>query len=179
LARAGPVGGVVAGDGESKVTRISNVWIAPACIDRLLAAAPGADGREACGVLLGYRVPLGAEILELAPVRNSHPSGQDAFLMEPQAILEAGRAGRARGLDVVGFWHAHVRGAAWPGALDDDGMNAAHVEGLPPHVHVIVGRGSTGRRVVRAFRESRGGQREVRMTLLRRARGRSTASTSV
>lgn len=158
--------------------RISQVWISPAAVKALLAAAPGADRREPCGVLLGYRVPLGAEIVEVASVPNAHPRGEHAFLMEPQGILSAARAGRARGLDVVGFWHAHPEGPAWPGALDEEGMQSTRIEGLPPHVHVIVGRGTMGPRVVRAFREGRRQPKPVPMILLRRARGRSLAAPS-
>jgi proteasome lid subunit RPN8/RPN11 len=156
--------------------RISHVWISPTALKSLLAAAPAANRREPCGVLLGYRVALGAEILEVAPVPNAHPRGEHAFLMEPQGILAAGRAARTRGLDIVGFWHAHPEGPAWPGALDDEGMQSTRIEGLPPHVHVIVGRGSVGRRVVRAFREGRHRPKPVAMTLLARARGRSHAA---
>jgi proteasome lid subunit RPN8/RPN11 len=158
--------------------RICQTWISPSALKALLAAAPGSDRREPCGVLLGYRVPLGAEIVDAVAVPNAHPSGEHAFLMEPQGILTAARAGRARGLDIVGFWHSHPDGPAWPGAFDDEGMQSTRIEGLPPHVHIIVGRGTVGRRVVRAFREGRHRPKPVALTLLRRARGRSAAAAA-
>lgn len=151
--------------------KITHVWIAPGALHAVLEAA-GPDRREEpCGLLLGYRVPLGAEVLEAVPVRNAHPSPQRAFYMEPEDLVQAGRAGRAKGLDIVGFWHGHLAGPAWPGTLDEEGMRVVRGDGLPPQVHIVVGRGSTGRRLVRAFREGRQRPKRVMLQLLKRARG--------
>jgi proteasome lid subunit RPN8/RPN11 len=155
-------------------TKITHVWISQEAL-RVVLDAVGPDRREEpCGLLLGYRVPMGAEVIEAVPVRNAHPSPQRAFYMEPEALVQAGRAGRAKSLDIVGFWHGHLTGPAWPGALDEEGMRVVRVDGLPPQVHVVAGRGTTGRRLVRAFREGRNRPKRVALELLKRARGSSS-----
>jgi proteasome lid subunit RPN8/RPN11 len=158
------------------VTKIRQVWVAPEALRTVLDAA-GPDRREEpCGLLLGYRVPLGAEVLSAVPVRNAHPSPQRAFYMEPEDLVVAGRAGRAQGLDIVGFWHGHLAGPAWPGVLDEEGMRVVRGgDGLPQQVHLVVGKGTTGKRVVRAFREGRNSAKRVELHLMKRARGQRAA----
>ena len=157
--------------GTNTTGKITHVWISSKALRTILEAV-GPDRREEpCGLLLGYRVPMGAEVIEAVAVPNSHPSPQRAFAMEPEALVVAGRAGRAQGLDIVGFWHGHVAGPAWPGALDEEGMRIVRGDGLPQQVHIVAGRGSTGRRIVRAFREGRHRPKRVMLQLLKRARG--------
>jgi len=163
--------------------KITRVWISPVALATLLGVgaserpAAGQEQEEPCGLLLGHRVPLGAEIVQAVAVRNSHPSPERGFQMEPEDLVVAGRAGRAKGLDIVGFWHGHLAGPAWPGELDGEGMQLIRGDGLPPQVHLVVGRGSTGRRVVRAFREGRSRPKNVPLLLLGRPRGKSGGSS--
>jgi proteasome lid subunit RPN8/RPN11 len=162
--------------------RITRIWMAPGALRVILDAhaksVAGAPRAEPCGLLLGHRRDLGPEVVEAVLVRNAHPSAERAFLMEPQAMLEAGRAARARGLDLVGFWHGHTEGPAWPGFLDEDGMRSAQIEGTGPNAHVIVGRGTTGKRVVRGFREGRYKPKEVPIVSLKKARGPAGTTTA-
>ena len=163
--------------------KITHVWISPAALATVLGAGAGEqppagkEQAEPCGLLLGHRAPLGTEIVQAVTVRNSHPSPARGFEMEPEDLVIAGRAGRAKGLDIVGFWHAHLAGPAWPGELDGEGMQLLRGDGLPPQVHLVVGRGSTGRRVVRAFREGRSRLKNVPLLLLGRPRGKSGGSS--
>ena len=151
--------------------RIAQIWMSPTALKTVLDAATSKARVEPCGALLGFRVPLGAEVLEAVHLKNAHPSADRAFLLEPESILEAGRTARGRGLDIVGFWHGHLDGPAWPGMLDEDGMRSAQTEGAGPYVHVVVGRGSTGKRVVRGFRQGRAHAKQVPIQRLGRPRG--------
>jgi proteasome lid subunit RPN8/RPN11 len=151
--------------------RVAQIWMSTRALKTVLDAAASRERIEPCGALLGYRVPLGAEVLEALPLKNAHPSADRAFLLEPESVLAAGRTARAKGLDVVGFWHGHLEGPAWPGVLDEEGMRSAQTGSDAPFVHVVVGRGSTGKRVVRGFRQGRAHAKQVPIQTLRRPRG--------
>ncbi len=45
-------------------------------------------------------------------------SREREYLLAPLAILEAFRAARADGLEIVGYYHSHPSGSAMPSALD-------------------------------------------------------------
>jgi len=150
--------------------KVTHVWMSAAALQRLVASVAAGTPAEPCGLLLGYRVPLGAEVLEAAPVPNRHEQPNRAFRMETEDLLVEGRAARARGLDIVGIWHGHLAGPAWPGDLDLERMR--EWQGLNPHsVWIVVGRGSTGKTLVRAFRLGRTRPKKVRLMVLKRARG--------
>ena len=88
--------------------------------DRVLAEAAGALPEEACGILLGR-----AGCVEQAiPARNVHPSPRTHFEIDPQVLIDAHRAGRAGGAQVLGYYHSHPAGPALPSATDR--AQAAH-----------------------------------------------------
>ncbi|MEN7538728.1 M67 family metallopeptidase [Aurantiacibacter flavus] len=69
---------------------------------------------ECCGLLLGQ----GSTITEACPARNVHLSPQTHFEIDPQALIDAHRAARAGGPQVLGYYHSHPRGPAEPSATD-------------------------------------------------------------
>ncbi|MFM8979237.1 MAG: M67 family metallopeptidase [Planctomycetia bacterium] len=150
--------------------KVTNVWMSASALAHVLAATGPNKTEEPCGLLLGYRVALGAEVLEAVSVRNAHQTPARAFRMETEDLLVAGRAGRAKGLDIVGIWHGHLQGPAWPGELDLEQMHDWQALN-PQSVWIVVGKGSTGRQMVRAFRLGRTRPKKVRLQVLKRARG--------
>ena len=84
---------------------------------------------ECCGMLLGRD----DEIVEAVRARNIADSTTTRFVIDPKDHIEARRDGRARGLDVIGFYHSHPRSAAVPSEIDR--AEAAY----PDALHVIVG----------------------------------------
>ena len=69
---------------------------------------------ECCGLLLG-----GDErITEIGPATNVHPTPETHFEIDPQALVDAHRAARAGGAQVVGYYHSHPNGFAEPSATD-------------------------------------------------------------
>ena len=95
----------------------------------LIAHAREAAPDECCGVLLGR----GDEIVEAVRARNAAEPATTRFLVDPKDHIDARRDARARGLDVVGFYHSHPRSGAVPS--DTDLAEAAY----PGALYVIVG----------------------------------------
>jgi proteasome lid subunit RPN8/RPN11 len=97
-------------------------------VDDVLNHASQETPRECCGILLG--TPAG--IVESVRARNL-AEGTTRFLIDPQDHITARRDGRARRLEVVGFYHSHPRSAAYPS--ETDLAEAVY----PGAVHLIAG----------------------------------------
>lgn len=120
--------------------------IAPAALEAMLAAARAAHPREACGILLGE----GAAIAQMREAANVHPAPERRFEIDPEALIDAHRAARLGGPQIVGYFHSHPAGAPEPSATD--AAQAAH-DGL---VWAIAGGGE-----VRLWRDEPGGFRAL------------------
>jgi proteasome lid subunit RPN8/RPN11 len=83
---------------------------------------------ECCGVLLGAP----EVVMEARPARNL-ATDPNRFLIDPKDHIDARREARARGLDVVGFYHSHPRSAAVPSPTDLEEAS------YPDHLYLIVG----------------------------------------
>ena len=81
---------------------------------QMRAHAAAAHPHEACGLLLGES----GRITEAREARNVHPAPATHFEIDPQALIDAHRAARVGGLQVVGYFHSHPVGAASPSATD-------------------------------------------------------------
>jgi proteasome lid subunit RPN8/RPN11 len=97
--------------------------------DRLIAHAREEFPRECCGILLGR----GEEIVEARRARNVASSPATRFVIDAKDHIDARRDGRARGLEILGFYHSHPHGAAVPSATDV--AEAAY----PGSVYAIIG----------------------------------------
>jgi proteasome lid subunit RPN8/RPN11 len=95
----------------------------------LIAHAREESPRECCGMLLGR----GEEIAEARRARNVASSPATRFVIDPKDHIDARRDGRARGLEILGFYHSHPHGAAVPSATDV--AEAAY----PGSVYAIIG----------------------------------------
>jgi proteasome lid subunit RPN8/RPN11 len=69
---------------------------------------------ECCGMLIG----AAGDVLECVPARNIADRPTVRFLIDPHDHVRALRSARARGLDVVGFYHSHPRSPAVPSETD-------------------------------------------------------------
>lgn len=80
----------------------------------LLTEAARAAPAECCGLLLGRegRVDLAL------PVANLHPAPERHFAMDPQALIDAHRAARSGGPQVLGYYHSHPNGRVGPSPED-------------------------------------------------------------
>jgi desampylase len=111
---------------KSQGTRLNSRVVAD-MVRHAREAAPD----ECCGVLLGRD----DEIVEAVRARNIADSAATRFVIDPKDHIAARRDGRARGLEVIGFYHSHPRSAAMPSEIDR--AEAAY----PDDLHVIVGLG--------------------------------------
>ena len=109
-------------------------------LDDVRAHADGESPRECCGMLIG----AAGRIVEHVRATNL-AEGTTRFLIDPQDHIRALRAARARGLDVVGFYHSHPRSRAYPSPTDVAECGYAGV------LHLIAGRDDTGAPEARLF----------------------------
>ncbi|HEX6538673.1 MAG TPA: M67 family metallopeptidase [Candidatus Dormibacteraeota bacterium] len=76
---------------------------------------------EGCGILVGRFNGERAEILAVTRGKNLNTErARDRYLLDPADIVEADREARARGWDIVGFWHSHPDHPAQPSKFDTD-----------------------------------------------------------
>ncbi len=80
----------------------------------MLAAAAAAHPFEACGILLGD----GVRITDVRKAANVHLTPETHFEIDPQTLIDAHRAARAGGLQVIGYYHSHPHGPPAPSATD-------------------------------------------------------------
>ncbi len=91
-----------------------DVHISTSLIAALVTAAAKAHPDEACGLLLGE----GANITAVQPARNVHATPQTHFAIDPQSLIDAHRAARDGGPQVLGYYHSHPNGRIEPSATD-------------------------------------------------------------
>ena len=85
-----------------------------AALESAIGHARESAPRECCGLLLGR----GGDISDAVRTRNIADAPETQFLIDPEDHIVARRAARARGLDVVGFYHSHPRSPAEPSERD-------------------------------------------------------------
>ena len=88
--------------------------VAPSVVASLRHEAILASPRECCGILLGH----GNTIAAIQPAANVHPAPRTHFEIDPQALIDAHRAARAGGPQIVGYYHSHPDGPPRPSATD-------------------------------------------------------------
>lgn len=90
------------------------IIVSEGLLKTLLTEAGRASPSETCGVLIGH----GNRIDAILPARNIHPAPQTHFEIDPQTLIDAHRAARAGGPQVLGYYHSHPSGPAEPSATD-------------------------------------------------------------
>ncbi|MEM9502146.1 MAG: M67 family metallopeptidase [Pseudomonadota bacterium] len=80
----------------------------------LIAEAEAAHPRECCGLLLGRA----GRITQARSTANVHPQPETHFEIDPQALVDAHRAERGGGLQIMGYFHSHPTGNCHPSETD-------------------------------------------------------------
>jgi len=76
---------------------------------------------ECCGLMLGSFEPAGVKVVtEIYPIGNAREEAakRNRFLIAPDDLMRGDKHARAKGLDVVGFYHSHPDHPAVPSAFD-------------------------------------------------------------
>jgi proteasome lid subunit RPN8/RPN11 len=100
---------------------------------------------ECCGILLGTFGGVGV-VRQMVRAENTADAETRAkrYLIDPRAILEADKIGRAADLEIVGFYHSHPDHPAVPSQTDLS-------QAWPDYVYVIVERRNDGPGELRAW----------------------------
>ncbi len=87
---------------------------------RVLGWAAAAAPREGCGLLVGRSGPDTTDVRYVVATKNlvDPREARCRYLLDPSGFLRADRAARARGLEIVGFWHSHPTSPAFASPLD-------------------------------------------------------------
>lgn len=91
-----------------------DIEVTSQALTTMRAAAAAAHPHEVCGLLLGE----GARITAARVARNVHPTPATHFEIDPQALIDAHRAARAGGAQVLGYFHSHPTGDPVPSMTD-------------------------------------------------------------
>jgi len=94
--------------------------------DALERHAAAAFPEECCGLLVGRPLADGAQVEQVLPAANAEARcRRRSYVIEPRDLLAGHKQARARGLEVVGYYHSHPdhpavpserdREHAWPG----------------------------------------------------------------
>ena len=96
---------------SAEVTRLE---VASEVLVQLRQEAEKAAPLECCGLLLGRN----GIIERIGPACNVHRTPRTHFEIDPQALIDAHRAARHGGPQVIGYYHSHPNGVAAPSATD-------------------------------------------------------------
>lgn len=77
---------------------------------------------ECCGFMLGTVQGDDKQVAALLRADNEREDGarHNRFLITPDAYMKGEKAARAKGLDIVGFYHSHPNAPARPSQYDLD-----------------------------------------------------------
>src|SRR5712664_3401427 len=77
---------------------------------------------ECCGLLIGKFADDRKVVLETYPISNAREeeAKRNRFLIRPDELMRGEKYARAKGLDVVGFYHSHPDDRAVPSKYDLD-----------------------------------------------------------
>lgn len=91
------------------------VRLSSSVCDALLAEAAKAHPQECCGILTGEHSNITGALI----ARNVHPQPASHFEIDPRTLIDAHRAARSGGPQIIGYYHSHPTGLARPSAVDE------------------------------------------------------------
>jgi proteasome lid subunit RPN8/RPN11 len=98
---------------------MNRIVITPGDLEAIGRHGEASYPEECCGFLLGRSGGEETLVERLIPVENERQdSRHNRFLIHPETVLAAHKEARARGLDVVGYYHSHPDHPARPSEFD-------------------------------------------------------------
>ena len=95
-----------------------SVTIPPRILAGLRREAGATAPAECCGALVGLKHDYDLEIRTLIPLTNEAHDHHRQYLIDAGTVLRLERQATAAGLEVVGFYHSHVKTNAEPSEQD-------------------------------------------------------------
>ena len=92
----------------------------PALEAEIARQAAAAFPRECCGLIEGARKGTSFRATRIHPGRNL-AAAADRFEIDPKDHIAAMQSARARGANIIGCYHSHPNGEAWPSRHDISG----------------------------------------------------------
>ena len=90
-------------------------------LEKLRAHGKRTYPEECCGILLGQLNGEERVIGDVLEIENAHDGERDRrFLITPEVYQRADREARNRGMEILGFYHAHPDHPALPSQFDLD-----------------------------------------------------------
>jgi proteasome lid subunit RPN8/RPN11 len=109
------------------MTESTKLWISEELAEKIRKHAAETYPYECCGALLGHDAdsegsPLvPREVLEFLPLINRRDdSPRNRYSVAPLDVVDADRIARARGMDLIGWYHSHPDHPARPSEYDRD-----------------------------------------------------------
>lgn len=73
---------------------------------------------EACGILVGQRAGEERRVMQVVACRNSATDSSHRYIIEPVELIRVQKQARAKGLEIIGFYHSHPDHPALPSPSD-------------------------------------------------------------
>ncbi|WP_209346933.1 M67 family metallopeptidase [Pontixanthobacter sp. CEM42] len=83
-------------------------------IEALRNEANKTHPEECCGIIFGEEGALRLVI----PAKNTHPTPETHFEIDPATLIAAHKSERTGGLKIIGYYHSHPKGPAKPSKTD-------------------------------------------------------------
>jgi proteasome lid subunit RPN8/RPN11 len=114
------------------------VRIGTVLVEKMLAHARGGYPFEVCGVFLGRPGAPGQALVEdVVPVENRETEKPRVrYAIAPEDHVRVDREARARGLEILGYFHSHPDHPARPSETDRQRAADTLSDGV---IHVVVG----------------------------------------
>jgi len=95
------------------------IRVGEALIDKMHEHGARDYPNECCGALLGKDEEVNRTVLGLVPLMNRRDdSPQNRFSITPKDVLLAEKEARAKGWDLIGWYHSHPDSPARPSEFD-------------------------------------------------------------
>ena len=91
-----------------------SVQVTSTHLEQMIHEAACAHPHECCGLILGE----GMRVTSIQPTANVHSQPATHFEIDPQALIDAHRAAREGGTQVIGYYHSHPAGLPTPSQTD-------------------------------------------------------------
>ncbi len=100
---------------------MSALRLSSGALEQIKAHAQGGYPYEVCGLLLGQRQEGDAIVLEVRPAANLDTQrAKDRYQLDPRDELAAQKDCRAKGWDILGYYHSHPDHPSRPSATDSE-----------------------------------------------------------